>query len=385
MIQEESGACGETALLLLFCLHHGHGSILWNRSAAGAPRTRPLFPGEPLSLLVLLNPSKAFLAVSVVLSGYCLLRFYAYTAGNLLVVPYLLAAGALLAMADAAWRALFTAAAIGKGEESAANAGASGALSTTAAYFIAAFTTLAGLMCAMTGGYNSFRAAGAMIIIMLARGALFRTTEVVSPLLGGLSAGMLCVMGMTAHPSFGEMLHIGEIRQPAAFFAIYMMVTAVLVQVRDSSKPREAPLGEELTTETASRLLEMRNDTVDRTVVWFGGGALFLIPLVSAWTMPWRWLSWTFFLFLSLSLLAKLIPVLAYRTRRDLDNFIEAAIRGAALLNAGCVASLGDYRMREIYDGLTLPMPGRDEFAAVAAIVLLAVPAWLLRRAAPLE
>ncbi len=335
-----------------------------------------------MSLLALLNPSKAFLAMSAVLAGYCLFRFYAYTAGNLLIVPYLLASGALLAMADSAWRLIFTAAAE-KGDEPADSP--AGMLSPTASYLVAVFTTLAGLMCAMTGGYNTFRAAGVMILLSLARSGLFRATEVVSPLLGGISAGMVFVIGMTAHPSFNEMLLIGETRIPAAFYAIYMIVAAVLSQVRDSSRPRGAPAGEELATETASRLLEMRDDAIDRSVVWFGGGTLILIPLASAWIMPWRWLSWTFLLFLALSLLAKLIPVLVYRTRRDLANFIESVYRGGALLNAGGVASLGDYRLREIYDGWFLPMPGRDELAAVAIIALLSAPAWLLRRAAPVD
>ena len=320
--------------------------------------------------------------MSAVLAGYCLLRFYANTAGNQLVVPYLLAAGALLAMANTAWRLIFTAAAE---NETMPDKLPSGILSTTASFFVAIFTTLAGLMCAMTGGYNSFRAAGAMVILMLTRSALFRTTEVISPMLGGLSIGLLFIIGMTAHPSFVEMLQIGEARLPAAFFAIYMIVASVLSQVRDSAKPRETPSGEELSNETASRLLEMRDDAIDRSVVWFGGGALILIPLVSAWIMPWRWLSWTFFIFLSLTTLTRLIPVLVYRTRKDLGNFLGSVYRGSAFLNAGGVASLGVYQVREIYEGISLPMPGREEMIAVAIIAFLSFPAWILKRAAPLE
>jgi hypothetical protein len=335
-----------------------------------------------LSLLALLNPAKAFLAISSALAGYCLFRFYAYTAGNLLVVPYLLASAALLAMADSAWRLIFTAAAE---NETMPDTLPSGTLSTTAAYFVASFTTLAGLMCAMTGGYNSFRAAGVLVILSLARSALFRTTEIVSPMLTGLCSGMAFVIGMTAHPSFVEMLHIHEARLPAAFFTIYMIVAAVLSQVRDSSRPRETPAGEELANETASRLLEVRGDAIDRSVVWFGGGALFFIPLALAWIMPWRWLSWTFLGFLSLSIVTKLIPVLVYRTRRDLEVFIKSVYRGGTLLNAGGVASLGTYRLREVYDGWLIPVPGRDELIALAVIVLLAAPAWLLRRTAPVD
>jgi hypothetical protein len=377
-----NGAGGEKADSAFF-LHRGRLHVSCLLGCGRARRSAAVFArGETLSLLALLNPSKAFLAMSTVLAGYCLFRFYAYTAGNQLVVPYLLAAGALLAMADSAWCVIFANAAE-NGEQPAHVR--PGTLGATAAYFIAVFTTLAGIMCAMTGGYNSFRAAGAMTILMLARSALFRTTEVISPLLGGLSAGMLFVIGMTAHPSFVEMLHIGEARIPAAFFCVYMIIASVLSQVRDSAKPREAPAGEELSSETASRLLEMRDDAVDRSVIWFGGGALLLVPLALAWVMPWRWLSWTFLVFLTLSILSKLIPVLVYRTRKDLVNFIESVYRGSALLNAGGVASLGDYRMREVYEGWFIPMPGRDELLAVAIIALLAAPAWLLRRAAPVD
>ncbi|MCL2001660.1 MAG: hypothetical protein FWG74_09510 [Planctomycetes bacterium] len=335
-----------------------------------------------MSLLALLNPSKAFLAMSAVLAGYCLFRFYAYTVGNTLVMPYLLASGALLAMADSAWQLIFTVAAENEGTSDNLPAGA---ISTTASYLITVFTTIAGLMCAMTGGYNSFRVAGIMIILMLFRSALFRSTEVLSPLFGGLSTGMTFIIGMTAHPSFSEMFLIDETRIPAKFFALYMIVAAVLSHTRDTSKPRDVPASDGLANEVASRLMEIRDDAVDRSVVWFGGGALILIPLALAWVMPWRWLSWTLQVFLAMSLLFKLTPVLVYRTRRDLSNFIESVYRGGALLNAGGVASLGDYRLKEIYDGWLLPMPGRDELAAVAIIALLSAPAWLLRRAAPIE
>ena len=320
--------------------------------------------------------------MSAVMAGYCLIRYYANTTGNLLVVPYLLAAGALLAMADAGWRLIFNAAAE---NERIPDDQPSSALSPTWAYLITVFTTLAGLMCAMTGGYNSFRAGGAMIVLMLARSALFRTTEVVAPMLRGLTSGMLFVIGMTAHPSFAEMFYIDETLIPTLFFTIYMVVVAVLAQVRDSARPREAPAGEKLSNETASRLLEMRDETVDRSVVWFAGAALILVPLVMAWVLPWRWLSWTLLIFLAVTTMFRLIPVLAYRTRRDLADFVEAMYRGGALLNAGAVASQGTYHMKEIAADWIIPMPGREQLAAVAFIALLAMPAWVLRRAAPVD
>ena len=338
--------------------------------------------GKFLSLLALLNPSKAFLSMSAVLAGYCLFRFYAYTAGNLLVVPYLLAAGALLGMADSAWRSIFTAAA--ENPDSSEEL-PSGSVGTTASFLLAVFTTVAGLMCAMTGGYNSFRAAGLMILLTLGKSALFRQVEIITPILKGLSWGMLFIIGTTAHPSFTEMLYIDETRIPAAFFILYMIVAAVLSQVRDSAKPRAAPPEEELASVTASRLLEMRDDAIDGMVAWFAGGTLVVIPLVQAWIMPWRWLSWTILAFLAVSTLTRLIPVVAYRTRKDLVRFIESVFRGGAFLNAGAVASLGDYRLHEVYQGWQIPVPGRDELAAVAVIIMLAAPAWLLRRAAPVE
>lgn len=333
-----------------------------------------------LSLLALLNPSKAFLAVSAVLTGYCLLRFYAYTAGNILVVPYLLAAGALLSMADSAWRYVFSAAA----GEHARDGEAPPDKSANAPFFFAAFLSLGGLMCAMTGGYNSFRLAGAFTVLMLARYALFRKWEVLYPFLGGLGQGLLLLLGMTAHPSFIEMVFIHEARLPVAFFTVYMVVASVLSQTRDSSRPRETQV-EDLANDTASRLLDMRGDAVDRTVACFGGGVLILIPLLLGWIMPWQWLSWTFQIILALSILTKLIPVVVYRTRRDLSALVEAVYRGGAFLNAGGVASLGDYRLREIYAGWAIPLPGRDELVAVAIIALLSLPAWLLRRVGPAE
>ncbi len=320
--------------------------------------------------------------MSAVLAGYCLIRFYAYTAGNILVLPYLLAAGALLGMADSAWRNIFTAAAENGDIHGDLPAGT---VSTTASFLVAMFTTLAGLMCAMTGGFNSFRAAGVMIILFLVRSALFRAVEVLSPLLKGLASGMLFVIGMTAHTSFAETLSIDETRIPAAFFILYLVAAAVLSQARDSAKPREAPAGEELANETASRLLEMRDDAIDPVVAWFAGGALVAIPLVLAWILPWRWLSWVLLVLLAATTLVRLVPVLAYRTRKDLGAFIEAAHRGGAWLNAGAVASLGDYRPREMYQGWSIPVPGQDELAAIIVIILLTMPAWLLRRAAPLD
>lgn len=336
-----------------------------------------------MSLLALLNPSRAFIAMSAVLAGYCLIRFYAYTAGNLLVVPYLLAAGALLGMAESAWKTLFaTAAAAEKGVKLSLP---TGSVSTTAGYLIAVFTTIAGLMCAMTGGYNSFRAAGAMILVFLLRAGAFRRVEVATPLLKGASFGLLFILGMTAHPSFAEMLYIGETRIPAAFFTLYMIVAAVLAQVRDSAKPRATAAADDLASDTASRLLEKRDNAIEPAVAWFAGGALVLIPLVLAWIMPWRWLSWLILAALALTTLARLAPVLVYRTRKDLGGLVEAAYRGGAVLSAGAVASLGDYRLREFYHGWAVPMPGRDELAAILIIAALALPAWLLRKAAPLD
>lgn len=339
-------------------------------------------PGDALSLLALLNPSRAFLAMSAVLAGYCLIRFYAYTAGNILVVPYLLAAGAFLGMAESAWKNLFETAA---GNNPRSGDLQSGTISTTAGFFIAVFTTIGGLMCAMTGGFNAFRAAGLLVLVSLFRCALFRHTEVLTPLLKGASFGLLFIIGMTAHPSFAEMLYIGETRIPAAFFTFYMIVTAVLAQVRDSARPRATPAGEQLVNETASRLLEIRDSAIDPTVVWFAGGTLVLIPLILAWIMPWKWLSVIILAFLAVITLVRLIPVLVYRTRRDLVAFIESAYRGGALLSAGAVASLGDYRLREFYHGWSIPMPPRDELAAIFVIAVLAVPAWLLRKGAPID
>lgn len=340
----------------------------------------PISPGKILAwrgdlrLLDLLRLPRAIIAVSVVLAGYGLFRFYAHTDGNLRVVPYLLASGAFLAMADSAWNLIFKTAAENEFPE-----GPSGGLSTGSGYIVAGLTTLAGLMCAMTGGYGSFRAAGLMVIAILARAALFRRTEVVSPLLHGLGAGLLFVIGMTAHPSFMEMLYIREARLPPAFYAVFTAVTAVLAQVRDSSKPREGPASDDLDNDTASHLLTLRGDVIDRSVVWFGGAALVVIPLAAAWIMPWRWLSWTLLGVLALSTVYRLIPVLVYRTRRDLDSFIVATGRGGVFLNAGVVASLGDYQYREVHDGWGLAFPANDELAIIAIIILLSLPAWFLR------
>lgn len=335
-----------------------------------------------MSLLALLNPSRALLSISAVMAGYCLIRFYASTDGNLLVMPYLLPAGALLGMADMAWRNIFAAAARRGDDEGDFPAGA---ISTTAAFLVASFTTLAGLMCAFTGGFNSFRAAGALIFLSLARASLFRNVEIVTPLLKGGVFGLLLLLGMTAHPSFIEMLDVGETRIPAAFFTFYMIIVAVLSQVRDSARPRETPAGEELASETASRLLEVRDDAIDGVVAWFAGGALVLLPLILAWIMPWRWLSWVIMLFLSLTTLARLTPVLVYRTRRDLGGFVEAAYRGGAWLNAGAIASLRDYHARTIYQDWSIPMPDRDVSAAIVIIVALSIPVWLFRRVAPVD
>lgn len=336
-----------------------------------------------MSPLTLLNPSRAFLALSAALAGYYLFRCYAYTAGNILIVPYILAASFLLGMADSAWMHLFTRAAAKEDETDAPEANSM--FSTTTGYFVGVFLTIGGLMCAMTGGYGTFRAAAVMTLFMLVRAALFRQTEVLAPLFGGLTWGMIFVIGMTAHPSFVEMLQIGETRLPLAFFTIYMIVAIVLSQVRDASRPPEVPEGEELSSEVASRLLEMRNDAIDRTVVWFAGGILVLLPLVLAWVMPMRWLSWGILAYLSVTTLVRLIPVLVYRTRKDLETFIESVFRGSAWLNAGGVASLGDYRMQEVFEGWHVSAPGREEIIAIVIIALLTIPARFFRRVAPVS
>ncbi|MDR0361731.1 MAG: hypothetical protein LBJ46_03445 [Planctomycetota bacterium] len=329
-----------------------------------------------MSLFAALRISQAFLAVSTVLAGYCLFRFYAYTAGNQRVVPYLLAAGGLLAVANSAWRALFRAAREPKDLNDVEPRG----VSTSTLFLVAAFCTVGGLMCAMTGGYGSFRSAGVLAIFMLSGTALFQGVEILSPVLGGLTHGMFFVIGMTAHPAFDEMLYIQETRLPPVFFAVYMTVTAVLAQVRDSAKPRNTPEGDDLSNETASRLLTMRDDVIDGFVVWFGGAALVIVPAAAIWIMPLHWLSIALFLILLVTVVVKLIPVLVYRTRKDLAAFIESTVRGGCLLNAGVVASLGAYQPREIYDGLFVSLPSDEELAAVAVILLLAGPAWLLGR-----
>jgi hypothetical protein len=319
-----------------------------------------------------------FLAMSAALAGYCLFRFYANTAGNQLVLPYLLLAAALLSLADSAWQAIFAAA-----EAKMAGAGHEGGLSPTAAFLAAVFASLAGLMCAMTGGFNSFRAGGALLMAILARHCLFRRLEIVSPLLGGLAAAMFMVIGMTAHPAFIEMLHVREIRVPATFFALYMTVAQVVAMTGEAPRRRPSPDGGGEPAETAyGRLAEPREEGVSRSVVGFGGAVLVVMPPILGWIMPWSWLSWTFLGFLALSLAVALAPALVYRTRRDLAAFVAAAQRGGVFLSAGAVASLGDYLPRDIYEGWVVPMPGRDELAATIIIIALAAPAWFARRQA---
>ena len=331
-----------------------------------------------MSLENLLHPTRAFLAMSATLAGYCLFRFYANTAGNQLVLPYLILAAAFLSLSDSAWQAILAAAS----EADAGAAGREAGLSPAAAFIIAVFTSLAGLMCAMTGGFNSFRAGGLLLLILLARHLLFRRLEIVSPVLGGASAAMFMVIGMTAHPAFIEMLHVREVRVPAAFFALYMMVARVMAMGGDSPR-RRTETAAAMPAETAPcQLIEPTEDGVARPMVGFGGAVLIAMPPILGWIMPWSWLSWTFFGFLALSLTMALMPALAYHTRRELSAFVAAAQRGSVFLNAGAVASLGDYLPREIYEGWTAPMPGRDELAAAIIIVALATPAWFVRRQA---
>ncbi|MDR1613581.1 MAG: hypothetical protein LBT97_12490 [Planctomycetota bacterium] len=326
-----------------------------------------------MPLFSALSVAHAFLAMSACLAGYCLFRFYAYTAGNQRVVPYLLAAAALLAIANSGWHALFRAA---KDPEPAGDGGVSGG----SLFIASAGATLGGLMCAMTGGYGSFRVAGVLVVLMLVGAALFQGVEIISPLLSGLTSGMFFVIGMTAHPAFNEMFYIQETRLPPALFAVYMTVASVLIQVRDSSKPRVTPGGDDLANETASRLLTMRDEAVDRFAIWFGGAALAAVPAAAIWTMPLQWLSTALLALLSVTMLTRLVPVLVYRTRKDLGNFIESTIRGGCLLNAGVVASLGSYQPRELYAGWAVSLPADDEMAAVAIILMLAGPAWLIGR-----
>lgn len=331
-----------------------------------------------MSILALLRLPRAFLAISAVLAGYGLFRFYANTAGNQRVVPYLLIAGALLAMADAAWTLIFQTA-----KENVFPEGPNSGLSIGSACLLAGFLTIAGLMCAMTGGFASFRTGGVLVLVILFKAALFRNVEIITPLLHGLIGGLVFILGMTAHPSFMEMLNIRETRLPPTFFAVYTAITFVLQQVKESSHPRAIPDSDDLDNETASRLLTLRDDTIDRVVAWVGGLALIAIPLIAAWIMPWRWLSWVILGFLAITLLFRLIPVLVYRTRKDLNNFIDSSTRGGAYLNAGIVATIGEYQMREIYDGWELPLPSNEELVAVVIILILAAPAWLLRKTAP--
>ncbi|MDR1519059.1 MAG: hypothetical protein LBU23_02810 [Planctomycetota bacterium] len=331
-----------------------------------------------MSLSSLLSPAAVFSAMSAALSGYCLFRFYANTAGNQLVVSYLLGAGALLAMADSAWRDTFAAA---EAEGQPVPAGGRGQLSTTSAFLISVFITLAGLMCAMTGGFNSFRAGGIMILLTLIRRGLFRGVEIISPLLGGLSAGMAIVIGMTAHPAWVEMIHVREIFVPVVFFALYLILAGILSQAARPAARRGARGDAD---QYGGRRPEARGEQpLNRAVIWLGGVAALLLPLLLAWIMPWRWASWSALGFLALYLLGKLVPLLVYRSRRELASLVLAIRRGAAFLNVGSVASLGDYRFREIYRGWGLPLPGRDELAALLIISALALSAWLFSRPAP--
>ncbi|MDR3211356.1 MAG: hypothetical protein LBU79_05510 [Planctomycetota bacterium] len=326
-----------------------------------------------MRLLALLRLSRVFVALSAVLAGYGLFRFNANTAGNLRVVPYLLAAAALLAVADSAWGLIFQSARANRLPE-----GLTNGLSTGGACLVAGAASLAGLLCAMTGGYGSFRVAGILLVAILFRAGLFRHTAVISPLLAGTVTGLTLVLGMTAHPSFLDILNLREMFLPPVFYAVFLAVASVLEEL-PGGRRGGVPAPEELAGDTVTRLLSLRGDTVDRPVVWFGGGALALIPLVAAWVMPWRWLSWAVLGVFSLSILVRLIPVLVYRVHRDLERFVGASQRGGVFLNAGLVASLGDYRPRNIYAGWQLPLLPDDELALLCLMLFLAAPAWLLR------
>ncbi|MDR2391317.1 MAG: hypothetical protein LBE84_06540 [Planctomycetota bacterium] len=323
-----------------------------------------------MSLSGLLNPGKAFLALAAALAGYCLFRFYANTAGNLLIVPYLLAAGVFLSMADSAWQCIFAAAA--RSEETA------GGLSTLVSFLIAVFITLAGLMFAMTGGFNTFRAGSAMVLLMLIRHALFRKTAILSPVLGGLSGGMILVIGMTAHPAFLEMPQVREVRVPAAFFVIFLIIARILAQAGEHAIRKATPVNMPASTgPVPARDPEIR---ISRSVIWLGGAATFLIPLLQGLIMPWRWLSWLPLCLLLLSLAGKFVPLFVYRGKRDMEAFAGAIQRGAAILATAGMLSLGEYRLREIYEGWSMSLPGGEELAAAFLIAALTVPAWLFSR-----
>jgi hypothetical protein len=326
----------------------------------------------------LLNPARAFSAMSATLTGYCLFRFYANTAGNQLVVPYLLAAGAFLALADSAWLNLFAAAAAAGAPGGQAESGEGGRPATATVLLIAVFATLAGWMCAMTGGFNSFRAAGILILAILVRHGLFRAAPVLSPLLGGCSDSLFLMVGMTAHPAFLEMIQIGEIRLPVIFFGLYLIPPRVLAQAGTAGEREAAGR----TGEAGSRSAAGWNEPANRAAVWLAGISAVLIPALLALIMPRHWLSWLLFALIPAATLGRLASLLAYRSRRELEAYLGAARNAAVFLNAGGVASLGFYQIREVYGGWRLALPGREQLAALAIITVLALPAWFLGREA---
>jgi hypothetical protein len=334
-----------------------------------------------------------FTALADVLAGYLLVRFSGAGEGEPRHLPFLLGASACLYLGGMAWNDVFD---FEQDKENRPDRPLpSGMISLTGGFLIAAFLSVAGVMLAMTAGFQPFAVAMAILCAVLLYNSGGKQIEIVGPLAMGSCRGLNLILGMTAHRNAFLMLTNPSLCVPVVMLLAYTAVVTVLSQMETPQKEFEEMdelerLDEpqsDLPTELEEEPLLIRPaihgdgklvaelSTVQRAVSVLGGAGLLLFPVAGALLLPLNAVSGFFFAVLALLLAVKIIRAWATPLAENIGRLVGVSLLGIVLLDAGMVAALaaGDRLW---------PLPPFDsvQLAAVGLVAALIIPAYLLKK-----
>ena len=360
-----------------------------------------------MPLFKLIRISGLFWAAAEVLAGYGTMRFMAGPGGVWPRLPYVTASGMLLYAGARAWSDVL---------------GAEGDLrrrpfrplpareiTPTGAFLWAAMLTLAGLSCAMVGGYACFYFAGLAALAGLAWAAGAERVEGLGPLVAGAGRACLWLLGMGLHPSLAYL--DASIYAPPALVGAHAALAAALPALSPPADwvqpppPPPAPaagespiagerrVNEEFETASAGadrkeraeragqrgRARETSVAAADRRALAAGCMALALMPPAAAWLLPHGWIGLLLAAWEAL-LLTLGIRALRRPTPERLRTLAGGAWLGGVWLDAALLAGYARHTPTVLWGGWTVWLPHAWEGAWIFGIWLLIWPAWRFAR-----
>ena len=371
-----------------------------------------------MPLLKLVRLPGVFTAFADILAGYLIVRFAGSGAGDLRSLWFLLGTSGCIYMAGMVWNDIFDFEADSADRPD--RPLPSGLLSMTSAFVVGVILSIAGLMLAMAAGMNSFLVAASLLSAVLLYDAGLKRLEIFGPVAMGSCRGLNLLLGMTAHPYIMMMAGERVVYLPPLLLAAYTALITVLATLetapralrQESPVPEPADFSDGHEREDYEAIIEELDkasqadpvrgsspasappaagvqesqegfSSVEYGLLLLSGIALMLVPFSAGVLMPQRIVATGCFALLMLMLLSGLVRAMRDPSRVRVRALVGASITGIPMLDAGLVASLTSSAPTEFSLGgwqALLSMPTRMEWAGVLLVVVMIIPAYLLRK-----